>query len=107
LTEIAKNLALNEKNRAKKENERIEFAHIGADDSAEANDGGDSEEDGALQALSQLSPVERRIIEARFLCERSKRKDRQALADELGITASRVEALEEEGLSKMRQFVDS
>jgi RNA polymerase sigma-70 factor, ECF subfamily len=107
LTEIAKNLALNEKNRAKKENERIEFAHIGADDSAEVNDGGDSEEDGALQALSQLSPVERRIIEARFLCERSKRKDRQALADELGITASRVEALEEEGLSKMRQFVDS
>jgi RNA polymerase sigma factor (sigma-70 family) len=112
LTKIAKNLAINEKNRAKKEKERVEFAHRGEDDSTEADvahgiNGGESENDGALQAqaLSQLSPLERRIIEARFGIGGSKRKDRQALANELGITASEIEDQESKALSKMRQFM--
>jgi RNA polymerase sigma-70 factor (ECF subfamily) len=108
LTEVAKNLALNEKKRAKKEKERIEFAHIGEDDSTEGNatpggSEGDSEKDAALRALGELPPRERRIIEARFGLDGSKPKDRQALADELGITALDVQDLEEKAQDKMRR----
>jgi RNA polymerase sigma factor (sigma-70 family) len=136
LTEIAKNLALNEKKRAGKEEERIEFSHVSEDGSKgkKSTPGGSVEligwraedpsmedgevarrlphvsEDGSAgsdvaQALSRLSPSERRIIEARFGIGGSKRKDRGALADELGITASEVEDLESEALNKMRQFM--
>jgi RNA polymerase sigma-70 factor (ECF subfamily) len=112
LTTIAKNRAINKWKRAKSERERVEFAHIGEDDSAEANDGGyseggDGEKSDALGALSQLPLLEQRIMEARFLCKRSERKDRQELADELGITAGDVEALEKEALTKLRQSLGS
>ena len=112
LTEIAKNLALNEKKRAKKEKERGEFAHIGEDDSTEGNvtqaiDGGGSDKSDTSEALSQLSRLERSVIKARFGIGGSKRKDRQALADELGITPGEVEELEEKALGKMRGFMDS
>ena len=157
LIKIAKNLALNEKNRAKKEKERVTFAdvsehgnkgrrtknligdsaefgrsaefsssrgegssmgeedeesselpYIGADDGPEADaDGSGSQAEVALQALNQLSPSERRVIEARFGIGGSKRKDRQSLADELGVTAGKVEDLERTALSKMRGIISS
>jgi RNA polymerase sigma-70 factor (ECF subfamily) len=115
LTRIAKNLAINEWKRARAEKERIEFAHVGEDVSTEANQGGsrggDTDEKGekraVLQALSQLSPSERRILEARHGLGGSKRKDRQALADELGISPGEVENLECGALEKMRQLVST
>src|SRR5262249_35885071 len=71
LTEIAKNLALNERNRAIKEKQRIKFAHIGEDENTGASYWGDSDradrlKEYALRALNQLSPQQRRIIKARF-----------------------------------------
>jgi RNA polymerase sigma factor (sigma-70 family) len=119
LTEIAKNLALNEKKRAKKEKERVEFAHMGEDDGIEVNatpgiSGGDSEQaalqqslagqdaEPLLQALNQLSPLERRIIEALNGYGRE-RKTRREVADELGISPGEVEDLEDEALGRMRQ----
>jgi DNA-directed RNA polymerase sigma subunit (sigma70/sigma32) len=64
-----------------------------------------SEKNAVLRALGELSPLERRIIEARFLRKRSVRKDRQALADELGLTVGFVEELEEHLLNKMRELM--
>jgi RNA polymerase sigma factor (sigma-70 family) len=117
ITTIAKRLAINEWERARKEKERIEFAHIGEEgyvvdqllDEADDcdTDGGDSRKGDASQALSHLLATERHIIEGRFLCKRSERKDRHALAAELGITAQKVERLEKQALSKMRQVLDS
>jgi DNA-directed RNA polymerase sigma subunit (sigma70/sigma32) len=66
-----------------------------------------SDQDNVSEALGELSPLGRRIIEARFLCKRSERKDRRALADELGLTVGFVEELEEHLLNKMRQLMDS
>jgi RNA polymerase sigma factor (sigma-70 family) len=131
LIEIAKNLALNEKNRAKKEKERIDFAHVsehssrgtrktesggrvelvdwrGEDSSLEDSEGA-SETDHALpalrEALSQLSPLQRRVIEGLYGIGGSKRKDRHALAMELGITASKVEEIENEAQSEIRELM--
>jgi RNA polymerase sigma factor (sigma-70 family) len=126
LLKIAKNRALNEKNRATKEKGRIEFAHVSEHGSkGTKNVGGGSveliswraedpsiedDEDGSAgsdvaQALSQLSPLERRIIEARIMAPPSKRKDRRLLARELGITAGEVEDLENKLLGKLREIM--
>jgi RNA polymerase sigma-70 factor (ECF subfamily) len=110
LTEIAKNLALNERKRAIKEKQR-KFAYVGEHEN-KAIYGGDSDrtksaKEDALRALSQLSPQQRRIIEVRFGLCGCNGKDHQALADELGITASEAKRLEQEALSKMRQVLDS
>jgi RNA polymerase sigma factor (sigma-70 family) len=124
LLEIAKNRAINEKNRAKKAKERAGFAHLSetgskgrmkndTGGSAEfvswQGEEGQSETDDALRAvpmaLSQLSARERRIIEARIMAPPSKRKDRQLLAKELGITAGEVEDLENELPGKLREIM--
>jgi RNA polymerase sigma factor (sigma-70 family) len=78
-----------------------EFTYVGEDGRAER----DSETDHVLQALSQLSPLEQRIVEARIMAPPSKRKDRQVLARELGITAAEVEDLENELPGKLREIM--
>jgi RNA polymerase sigma-70 factor, ECF subfamily len=121
LLEIAKNLALNEKKRAEKEKERVEFAYVGEDAYERAKlprtDGGDREHtlqqtpaqqdsEPLSRALSQLSPPQRRVIEALngYGCER---KTRREIADELRITSGEVEDLEDEALACLRQSLDS
>jgi RNA polymerase sigma factor (sigma-70 family) len=148
LAEIAKNCALNEKERTRKEKERAGFAYVSehgsrgsqktstggsaefsgspGEDSDEASglsyiaedDGTEAEgfeesaseaDDGKSQALSpalnRLSPLKRRIMEARFPMDGSKPKDRQALAKQHGITVSQVEDLERDALSELREFM--
>jgi RNA polymerase sigma factor (sigma-70 family) len=124
LLEIAKNLTTNERKRAASAKERSEFDHFSKTGSrgGKASQSGfllrpvldfstspgtteaDSDSGRLQEALSQLPEKQRRIIEARFGLGCDKRS-RQELADELGITASKVEQLEQEALDQLRPYM--
>jgi RNA polymerase sigma factor (sigma-70 family) len=128
LLQIAKNLATNERKRAAFAKERSEFDHFSKTGSRGSKAGPVNEAAGFLirpgldfgtspgtteadsdsgrleKALSQLPEKQRRIIEASFGLGCDKRS-RQELADELGITANKVEQLEQEAIDQLRPYM--
>ena len=59
------------------------------------------------EALNVLNERERRIIEARWLCEEGKESTFAALANELGVSLQRVKQLEVLALKKMKIIMES
>ncbi|MCE5392976.1 MAG: RNA polymerase sigma factor RpoH [Acidithiobacillus sp.] len=66
-------------------------------------DWSESQQRGLLQALNQLPPRDRYIIESRWL--REEPKTLQSLGDELGVSAERIRQLEKSSMGKLRKLL--